>query len=79
MRLTLPTCTVRSWRASDVESLVTYANNRALWLNLRDRFPHPYTRRDGVEFLRSVVGKSPETIFAMAVDDQAVGSIGFVL
>jgi RimJ/RimL family protein N-acetyltransferase len=79
MLLTLPTCTVRSWRAADVESLVTYANNRAIWLNLRDRFPHPYARRDGIEFLRSVVGQSPETIFALAVDDQAVGSIGFVM
>ena len=79
MHLALSTCTVRSWRASDVETLVSHANNRAIWVNLRDRFPHPYTRRDGLDFLRSVVGQYPETIFAMAVDEQAVGSIGFVL
>ena len=78
MHLELTTCTLRSWRTSDVDSLVACANNRAIWLNLRDRFPHPYTRRDGIDFLRSIVGVFPETIFAMAVDDQAVGSIGFV-
>ena len=78
MHLELTTCTLRSWRTSDVDALIACANNRAIWLNLRDRFPHPYTRRDGIEFLRSVVGQFPETVFAMAVDDQAIGSIGFV-
>jgi len=79
MRLSLSTCSVRSWRTSDAASLVTYANNRAIWLNLRDRFPNPYTKRDATDFLRSVVGQFPETMFAIAMDDAAVGSIGFVL
>ena len=79
MHISLTTCAVRSWRAADAQALVAYANNRKIWLNLRDRFPHPYTKRDALEFLRSVVGRHPETIFAVAVDDQAIGSIGFVL
>ena len=79
MQHSLSTCTVRSWRPSDAQSLVTHANNRAIWLNLRDRFPNPYTKRDATEFLKSVVGQFPETMFAVAVDDAAIGSIGFVL
>ena len=56
-----------------------YANNRKIWLNLRDRFPYPYTKRDAATFLRSVVGHDPETMFAIEVGDQAVGGIGFML
>jgi len=77
--LTLKTCAVRSWRTSDAESLLRHANNRNIWLNLRDAFPHPYTKHDARAYIRSVRDRSPETTFAIAVDDEAVGSIGFVL
>ncbi len=79
MQLTLKTCVVRSWRASDLEPLVRYANNRKIWLNLRDRFPHPYTRGDGQRFIKAMRDASPETAFAIVVDGEAVGGIGFVL
>ena len=61
MHLSLTTCAVRSWQPADAGSLVTYANNRKIWLNLRDRFPHPYSKRDALDFLRSVCGRQPET------------------
>ena len=79
MQLTLKTCKVRSWRASDVDSLATYANNRNIWLNLRDRFPHPYTKRDARQFIHAMHNQTPEAAFAIAVNDEAVGGIGFVL
>ena len=79
MHLSLTTCVVRSWQPADAASLVSYANNRKIWLNLRDRFPHPYSKRDALDFLRSVCGRQPETAFAIAVGDEAVGSIEFVL
>jgi [ribosomal protein S5]-alanine N-acetyltransferase len=79
VQLILTTCDVRSWRSSDAESIARYANNRKIWLNLRDAFPHPYTKHDAHEFLRSIRQRTPETTFAIAVADEAVGSIGFVL
>ena len=79
MKLTLKTCEVRSWRASDADALVGHADNRKIWLNLRDRFPHPYTKRDARRFIRQVHDDIPETAFAIAVDDEAVGGIGFML
>ena len=79
MLLTLTTCAVRSWRTSDAESLLRHANNRNIWLNLRDAFPHPYTKHDARAYIRSVRERTPETTFAIAVDDEAVGSVGFVL
>ena len=79
MKLTLKTCEIRTWRRSDLESLVANANNRNVWINLRDQFPFPYTKRDGQTFLRHMRERKPETVFAIAVQGHAVGAIGFVL
>jgi len=70
---------VRSWEWRDREAIVRHANNRNVWINLRDRFPHPYTHADARNWLDSVVGTNPETNFAIAVDDEAVGGIGFTV
>lgn len=77
MRLPLGVCDVRSWRRGDAAAIVAHANNRKIWLNVRDRFPHPYTARDARAFLASVVGVRPETSFAIEVDGAVVGGIAF--
>jgi RimJ/RimL family protein N-acetyltransferase len=77
MQWSLGLCDVRSWRPGDATALVAHANNRAVWLNLRDRFPHPYTARDARAFLKSVVAARPETSFAIDVNGHAVGGIAF--
>jgi ribosomal-protein-alanine N-acetyltransferase len=79
MELRLQRSVVRSFRASDVPSLVRHANNRKIWMNLRDRFPHPYTKADARAYLRNVRRMEPETFFAIEVDSEATGSIGYVL
>jgi RimJ/RimL family protein N-acetyltransferase len=76
--LTLTLSVVRSWTNDDLGSLVKYADNRKIWLNLRDRFPHPYTRRDGRDFIHLARSQRPETMFAIEVDGEAAGGIGFV-
>ena len=79
MRLVLARCIVRSWEPADAPSVVRHADNRKIWLNLRDRFPHPYTARDSVSFIRRARSIQPETTFAIEVDGEAAGSIGFML
>jgi RimJ/RimL family protein N-acetyltransferase len=79
MHLSLKTCAVRSWSTGDVVSLAAYANNRRIWMNLRDAFPHPYTEQHAREFIRAVRVRQPETTFAIDVGGVAVGSIGYVL
>ena len=79
MLLTTNTCAVRSWRSEDAAGIVRYANNYKIWVNLRDAFPHPYTAQHARDFIRSVKNRTPETTFAIAVEGEAVGSIGFVL
>lgn len=79
MIIELEKCTVRSYRSSDAESLARYANNRKIWLNLRDAFPHPYTVDDARNFIDAAKNKDPETYFAICSDTEAIGGIGFTL
>ena len=76
MQLVLKRCTIRPWRLDDAESLAKHANNRKVWLALRDLFPHPYTRQDAHEFLRRTTSEQPITNFCIEVDGAAVGGIG---
>ena len=76
MKLTLERCTVRPWRLDDAGSLVRHANNRKVWIALRDIFPHPYTIEDADTFLRSVINSEPVTLFCVEANGGAVGWIG---
>lgn len=79
MNLRLRRCAIRDWSPEDAASLALHANNREIWRNLRDRFPHPYTQADAegwISFARQAV---PETNFALSVDGVAVGGIGLEL
>ena len=39
-------CVLRAFRPGDATDLARAGDHRALWRNLTDRFPHPYTPRD---------------------------------
>jgi RimJ/RimL family protein N-acetyltransferase len=77
MHLACGCCTVRSWQASDLDSLVRHANNFNIWIKLSDRLPHPYTVADGEHWLEQNRQNQPETHFAIECDGEAVGGIGF--
>ena len=79
MKLILTRSEVRSWESRDVDSIVEHANNREIWLSLRDRFPYPYRRSNAQTFIRASRRLTPECNFAIAVDGKAVGGIGFHL
>lgn len=71
-------CRLRPWRAGDERGLPAHANDREVWLNLRDRFPHPYTARDAREWVKHAVTR-PDVRFAIEVDGEAAGGLGFEL
>jgi ribosomal-protein-alanine N-acetyltransferase len=77
--LDLGSCIVREWAAEDLGALVHHANNRKIWINVRDRFPHPYREDHGREFLARMSTQSPATTWAITVDGEAVGGIGLML
>jgi RimJ/RimL family protein N-acetyltransferase len=79
MQLDIGEWQIRSWRPQDQESLVKYANNRKVWINLGDTFPHPYTEKDAKAWLNFARTQEPEVNFAVASDQQAIGGIGLHL
>jgi [ribosomal protein S5]-alanine N-acetyltransferase len=72
-----PTCTVRPWRPGDLDALVLHANDADVARQLRDRFPHPYTRAHAVAFIQYAVEESASNL-AIEVDGEAAGAIGFI-
>lgn len=79
MLITFPDFVVRDWRRDDAPSLAQHANDRRIWLNLRDAFPHPYTLADAEAFLTYVADMRPRSFFSIAQADQAIGGIGYTL
>lgn len=79
MRLELRNCCVRDLAPGDAPSLAQNANNRKVWLNLRDRFPHPYKLDDARVFIANAMRQTPPTVWAIEADGQALGTIGLGL
>jgi RimJ/RimL family protein N-acetyltransferase len=79
MLLELGDIKVRSWRKDDLKALVHHANNPKIAANLRDQFPHPYTRRDALDFLDYAHLQEPECSFAIEMTGEAIGGVGFLL
>jgi RimJ/RimL family protein N-acetyltransferase len=76
MQLVLERCTVRPWRLDDAQSVAGHANNRKIWLGVRDLFPHPYTIQDANKFLQLAISEQPEMKFCIEIGGAAVGGIG---
>ncbi len=67
----------RPWQAGDETALVRHANNRKIWLNLRDRFPHPYTTDAAAAWIALTKEQGDPAInFAIVVDGESVGCVG---
>lgn len=75
--ISLSNATLRPWRAADAHSLARNADDREVWRNMRDRFPHPYTLHNAKEWLAFAATLPPGTNFAIDADGHAVGGISF--
>jgi ribosomal-protein-alanine N-acetyltransferase len=82
--------TIRPFRASDAKSLVKHGNDEAVWFGGPDLVPCPFELDEALEYVRrgtdsalwvpsgaSWDGHARPTMYAIAVDDVAVGSIEF--
>ncbi len=67
---------LRSWEKNELESLVKYANNWKVAKYLTGRFPYPYTKEAGEEFIKFATSSDPRHIFAIEVRGEACGAIG---
>lgn len=74
--LRLRTCTLRPLQLADAESLARHANDRRVSINLRDRFPFPYSVADAIDFLSFLDADDTQVQFGIDVDGAIVGGIG---
>ena len=69
---------LRAFEPGDAPSIARLANDHDVWINLRDRFPHPYHLEDAERFIADTATRTPRTNLAVCVDGVAVGSIGVI-
>jgi len=79
MDIACPGCLLRPLVPADAESLARHANDHGVWLNLRDRFPHPYGVADAEAYIAHVASRPVQTSFGIVVGDEAIGSISLML
>jgi RimJ/RimL family protein N-acetyltransferase len=79
MELSCSSCLIRSFRAGDAPALALQANDYAIWINVRDRFPHPYGQEHAEAFIGSVLAAEPEVNFAIESGGGLAGVIGIQL
>jgi RimJ/RimL family protein N-acetyltransferase len=78
MKILCGSCIIRSFTMDDVRTLPTHANDRDIWLNLRDRFPHPYTEGHARAYLEFLEVNPDHMTYAIEVDGEAAGSISLM-
>jgi RimJ/RimL family protein N-acetyltransferase len=69
---------LRAWRRGDEEVLPAIADDRRIWRNLTNRFPHPYRREDAVAWIDHA-DDDPDNArhHAIVADGAVVGGVGF--
>jgi RimJ/RimL family protein N-acetyltransferase len=70
---------VREWRTADAAGLVPQANDRRVWINMRDAFPHPYGIADAERFIALALARVPPSFFAIEVAGRIAGGIGYTI
>ena len=70
---------IRPYREGDQPDLVQAANNINIFNNVRNLFPHPYTRKDADKWVKLNKDLNPVQNMAITVDDRMIGGIGLVL
>ncbi len=72
-------CIVRQFVIADAASIASAANDRRIWLQLRDLFPYPYHLADAEAYISRVGSEDPPRSLAIVVESHAVGGVGLQL
>lgn len=67
---------IRPWKREDAGTLAAICNNKKIWLNVRDRFPHPYTVGNAIEWIAFTSNQKPVQNMAITWHGKVAGSIG---
>ena len=78
MQLTLSKSLVRSFRPADVSCLAQHAGTYSVARTL-NLMPHPYSLQVAEAWIALATSQTPETQFAIVIDEEVVGGIGLRL
>ncbi|MCC7574052.1 GNAT family N-acetyltransferase [Candidatus Woesearchaeota archaeon] len=68
---------LRPLKDSDAQKLSKIGNNKKIWLNLTDNFPHPYTLKDAQKWIKINKEKESTENFAITINKELIGMIGY--
>jgi len=68
---------LRELKISDKTQMAKLADNKKIWDNVRDYFPHPYSEKDAEAFLKSQ-NREQQQNFAIEYNGEFCGVIGLI-
>ena len=68
--------TLKKLALADAMIFALHANNRSIWLNLTDRFPHPYTIENAQDFIQLTLVPKPTQVLGIYIEEEPIGAIG---
>jgi RimJ/RimL family protein N-acetyltransferase len=75
-KITTSRLVLRAPMRGDVPDLIRLADNKKIYEVLA-RLPHPYTRADGIAFVEIMAQRADERPYAITLDGQFIGIVGF--
>jgi ribosomal-protein-alanine N-acetyltransferase len=70
---------LRPFTPADAPAVARHANDRGIWLNLRDQFPHPYSIAEAEWYVHFVENEGRHNLhLCIEVDGEAAGSIAIL-
>jgi [ribosomal protein S5]-alanine N-acetyltransferase len=79
LRIELGVCAVRNWRLADARVLARHSRDHRVRRSLGDEFRPPSTLYAAARFILWMQSIRPPTCFAITVEDEPVGGIGYRL
>jgi len=76
MRIDLDGVSLRPVVLADAEAFARLANDRDVWRNLRDAFPHPYTMEHAQQFIPRQAEPGDAKVFVIEVEGALAGACG---
>jgi len=70
---------LRELHLSDKSQLAKLANNKNIWINLRDAFPYPYGEGNAEFFINRVKEEKPKQNFGIEYNGDLCGVIGLII
>ncbi len=70
------TITLRKYTLNDLDELVKLGDNSNIAMFMMNRFPHPYTKEKGIEFINLALTHNPAQLMVIDLNGKFIGAIG---